>query len=119
MVAWFVRPVAAPLGLLLLIAALLVGTTAWATRMIDSRQNGPTTELHTVTGTVDGVQSDGSGICVKIGDEPSGECFEATDVLNPLPRVGQRVRMVYAEVPYTPGSPASTNRIVAIEILTD
>lgn len=78
------------------------------------------TQLHTVTGVVEFVQADGSGLCLTKDTEPpelGGECYEAVNVLRPMPAAGQRVSLTYALVPYSPGSPGSTNRVVAIKIL--
>lgn len=114
---WLTRPCSIPrwLGIVIVVAA--AAAAGWATHWVDTNARARTTELHSLTGVVDGVQLDGSGICIKVDDRP-GECYEAVNVLNPLPKVGDRVSVIYALVPYSPNSGVSAYRIVSIEILT-
>lgn len=114
--SWLARPIQISGALLIVMALLLIVVTTFATSRVSRDNSELSTEMHLVTGVVDGVQFDGTGICVRTGSE-QGECYEAVNVLQPLPQVGQRVRMLYAAVPLTPEADARAYRIVAIEIL--
>jgi len=93
------------------VGAALVAASAITTYFV-MRPGDLDVELHLLEGTVDSVNADGAHVCLV-----DLECFQATNLLDPIPQVGDWVRIVYGPMPIDPELGAKTNKLVAIEIL--
>lgn len=115
---WFTRQISIPQGILVAGAIVVVLLTATITSIVQSESSKLETELITVEGIVEGVDADGSSVCIRQEQTAEPECYQAVNALVPAPIVGGRIRILYGSVPIDPDSTdLRAYRIVAFKIL--